>query len=100
MLFETTKKLHFRSNGDNYLSALSEKKRTPHGNPASLYSITTLRKERPDWFREDLAQVFDLLAEGKINPLIAARFPLRDAAESHALLETSQTAGKIVLIGS
>ncbi|OPA79364.1 alcohol dehydrogenase [Paenibacillus selenitireducens] len=79
---------------------LATKKMTPEGNPAYLYSSTMLRKERPEWFREDLARVFDLLAEGQINPIIAARIPLREAARAHKLLETSQIAGKIVLITS
>ncbi|WNQ08820.1 medium chain dehydrogenase/reductase family protein [Paenibacillus aurantius] len=70
---------------------------TPQGNPACLYSITTLRKERPDWFREDLAHLFHLLVEARIDPVIAERIPLTEAVRAHQLLETSQTAGKIVL---
>lgn len=71
---------------------------TPQGNPAFLYSATTLRGEHPEWFREDLASVFGLLAEGKIRPTIAARIPLREADRAHRMLESSQSAGKIVLI--
>ena len=76
---------------------MSSNKTTPRGNPAYLYSVTTLMKEQPEWFREDLALIFDLLAEGRLHPLIAARIPLREAARAHQLLETSQIAGKIVL---
>lgn len=79
---------------------LSANKITPGGKPAYLYSVTTLRKEQPEWFCEDLARVFDLLAEGRINPIISARIPLREAMQAHKLLETSQIAGKIVLTNS
>ncbi|MDR0267726.1 medium chain dehydrogenase/reductase family protein [Paenibacillus sp.] len=79
---------------------IQDKKMTPEGNPAYMYSSTMLRKEQPNWFREDLAHVFDLLAKGHINPVIAARIPLREAVQAHKLLETSLLAGKIVLISS
>jgi len=79
-------------------SNLSARRMTPQGNPAYLYSVTSLRSEHPEWFREDLARVFGWLAEGRIRPTIAARIPLREASKAHRLLETSQATGKIVLI--
>ena len=42
-------------------------------------------------------KLFDLLETGQIKPVIAARFPLGRAAEAHALMESSQHIGKIVL---
>jgi len=41
--------------------------------------------------------VLPLLAAGKVKPVIYRTFPLRDAAASHALMETSTHIGKIVL---
>lgn len=41
--------------------------------------------------------VWPLLAAGKCQPLIHARFPLAQAKDAHALMETSAHIGKIVL---
>ncbi|WP_410013657.1 NAD(P)H-quinone oxidoreductase [Sodalis sp. C49] len=43
-------------------------------------------------------QVWPLLAAGKIRPLIERAFPLRQAAEAHALMEGSTHIGKIMLV--
>jgi NADPH2:quinone reductase len=41
--------------------------------------------------------VWPLIASGKVKPVIYKTFPLREAAAAHALMETSQHIGKIVL---
>ena len=43
------------------------------------------------------AQVWPLLAQGRCRPIIHARFPLVEAAQAHALMESSAHIGKIVL---
>ena len=43
------------------------------------------------------ANVWPLIASGKVKPVIYKTFPLRDAAAAHALMETSEHIGKIVL---
>jgi NADPH2:quinone reductase len=43
------------------------------------------------------ANVWPLIAEGKVRPVIYRTFPLREAAAAHALMETSTHIGKIVL---
>jgi NADPH2:quinone reductase len=43
------------------------------------------------------AQIWPLIESREIKPLIAARFPLADAAESHKLMESSKHIGKIIL---
>lgn len=43
------------------------------------------------------AKIWPLIESREIKPLIAARFPLEDAAESHRLLESSKHIGKIIL---
>ncbi|WP_442600615.1 medium chain dehydrogenase/reductase family protein [Paenibacillus sp. KN14-4R] len=77
---------------------LSQMQVTESGNPVYLYSITSLKKERLDWFREDVQCLLTLLDEGKINPLISHRIPLRDAAQAQDLLEKSLSIGKVILI--
>jgi len=43
------------------------------------------------------AQVWPLLAAGKVAPLLHATFPLEQASEAHRLMESSAHLGKIVL---
>ena len=50
------------------------------------------------WYRETLAELLDLLAAGKLKPVVAARIPLAEAAQAHALLERGGYAGKVVLV--
>jgi len=73
-------------------------KLVPDGKRAYWYNIKTLRDSHPDWFREDLSKLFALLAGRKIQPVIAARLPLREAARANELLEKAQVSGKIVLL--
>jgi NADPH:quinone reductase-like Zn-dependent oxidoreductase len=70
----------------------------PDGKNASWYNVKNLRDEHPDWFREDLSQLFDLLADWQIQPLIAERFPLSQAARANEMLEKSEVTGKLVLL--
>ncbi|WP_026852437.1 medium chain dehydrogenase/reductase family protein [Geothrix fermentans] len=62
------------------------------------YSIQTLKRLKPDWFREDLAALLNLLAQGRIRPLIAHRLPLAEARRAQELLEQGGVVGKIVLV--
>ncbi len=50
------------------------------------------------WYRETLTELLDLLAEGKIKPIIAERIPLAEATRAHELLERGGYAGKVVLV--
>jgi NADPH:quinone reductase-like Zn-dependent oxidoreductase len=52
----------------------------------------------PDWFREDLAVLLELLRADKIHPVVAERLPLTEARRAHELLEQSAATGKIVLV--
>ena len=62
------------------------------------YSIQTLKRLKPAWFRQDLITLFDLLRQKKIKPLIAQRFPLAEARQAHDLLGKGGVIGKIVLV--
>jgi len=70
----------------------------PNGRKAKFYSIQGTEKKHPGWIREDLAKMVALLAEGKINPIIAERIPLAEASRAHELIEGGTTQGKLVLI--
>jgi NADPH:quinone reductase-like Zn-dependent oxidoreductase len=62
------------------------------------YSIQTLKRLKPAWFRQDLIALLDLLQQQKIKPLIAQRFPLAEARQAHDLLGRGGVIGKIVLV--
>jgi NADPH2:quinone reductase len=62
------------------------------------YSIQTLKRLKPAWFREDLTTLFDLLQQKKIKPIVAQRFPLAEARQAQELLEKGGVIGKIVLV--
>jgi NADPH:quinone reductase-like Zn-dependent oxidoreductase len=49
-------------------------------------------------FLEDWATLFKLLGEGKIKPIIAKKFPILEAAQANALLESGQVIGNVVLL--
>jgi NADPH2:quinone reductase len=62
------------------------------------YSIQTLKRLKPKFFRQDLIALFDLLQQKKIKPLIAQRFPLAEARHAQELLAKGGVTGKIVLV--
>jgi len=62
------------------------------------YSIQWLKRLRPEFFRQDLIALLDLLQKQKIKPLIAQRFPLAEARHAHELLGKGGVTGKIVLV--
>src|SRR4030095_2629491 len=62
------------------------------------YSIQTLKRLKPEFFRQDLIALFDLLQQNEIKPLIAQRFPLARARRAHELLGKGGVTGKIVLV--
>jgi NADPH:quinone reductase-like Zn-dependent oxidoreductase len=69
----------------------------PNGKSVKLYGTGS---SYLNWrsFVEDWAVLFDLLAKGEIKPIIAARFPILEAARANALLESGQVIGNIVLV--
>jgi NADPH:quinone reductase-like Zn-dependent oxidoreductase len=62
------------------------------------YNVMTLKRGRPQWYREDLAALLRLLAERQIQPHIAERVPLAEATRAHELLGRAAVTGKIVLV--
>jgi NADPH2:quinone reductase len=65
-----------------------------------IYSIQMLKRRKPDWFRQDMTTLFDLLARGQLKPIIDRRLSLEQAALGHELLAKGETVGKIVLVSS
>jgi NADPH:quinone reductase-like Zn-dependent oxidoreductase len=67
----------------------------PDGKKAPMPPNAAKPKE---WYRDTLATLLDYLAAGKIQPTVAARIPLIEAARAHELLERGRYAGKVVLV--
>lgn len=67
------------------------------GRRGSFYGITALYRRNRRPLKEDLPKIFSLVAEKKLDPLIAKRFPLLEARQALELLATGTVAGKIVL---
>ena len=68
----------------------------PNRKRITLYSIQNLKRFKPEFFRQDLSTLFDLLTQGKIKPVISAQLPLDEAARGHEMLADG-VRGKIVL---
>jgi len=70
----------------------------PNGKSADFYGITLLYMRDKKPFMEDLPLLFKLLEEGKIKPVIAATYPILEAAKANELLESGQVIGNIALL--
>jgi len=68
------------------------------GKSFKLYGTSTYSLGNRKPFLEDWATLFRLLKEGKIKPIIYARFPILEAARANQLLESGQVVGNIVLL--
>ena len=69
----------------------------PNGHATAFYSIGAMRRVHPDWFREDLATLFAMLAEGRIDPAVAEVVPLADVRRAHERVEAGEVQGKMVM---
>jgi NADPH:quinone reductase len=62
------------------------------------YSIQTLKRLKPEMFRQDLIALLELLRQRKIKPIVAQRLALAEARRAHELLGQGGVTGKIVLV--
>ena len=69
----------------------------PGGKRARFYSINAMRARHPDWFKQDLAQLFRLLRDRQIKPHVAERISLDQVIDAHRRLEVGGLEGKLVL---
>lgn len=70
----------------------------PNGKSSAFYGISVLYKRDKQPFKDDLAELFELLETGQIQPIITAKFPILEAAKANALLESRQITGNLVLL--
>lgn len=69
----------------------------PNGHATAFYSIGAMRRKHPEWFREDLAHFFSMLADGRIAPVVSEVLPLEEVRLAHKRVEAGKVAGKLVL---
>ena len=69
----------------------------PRGKRTRFYSINAMRARHPDWFKQDLSYLFELLREGRIRPSVAERIRFDEVPDAHRRLEAGGLQGKIVL---
>jgi NADPH:quinone reductase-like Zn-dependent oxidoreductase len=69
----------------------------PNGRSARYYGTGISRINRRP-FLKDWATLFKLLEEGKIKPIIEKKFPILEAAQANALLESGTVTGNLVLL--
>lgn len=72
----------------------------PDGKQVVPYSIQTLKRRHPDWYREDMTALLALLSQGKLTPIIAKQLGLEEAAQAHELLSEGSLRGRIMLVMS
>ncbi len=70
----------------------------PNGKSCKLYgtSFYSIGDKQP--FLEDWAALFKLLEERRIKPVIEKKFPILEAAQANALLESGKVTGNVVLL--
>jgi NADPH:quinone reductase-like Zn-dependent oxidoreductase len=76
-----------------FLGGIILPKLVPNGKRTVFYHAWSMEHA----YREDLATVLALLADGKIEPVVATTMPLADAVEAQRALEQGTVQGKIVL---
>jgi NADPH:quinone reductase-like Zn-dependent oxidoreductase len=62
----------------------------------TIHSINAIRARHPEWFREDLERLFDMLASGVVRPRVAERIAFDGVAKAHHRIEMGGLDGKIV----
>ena len=67
------------------------------GKRTRFYSINAMRVRRPDWFKEDLSRLFQLLCDHQIKPRVAECISFDEVVDAHRRLEAGGLEGKIVL---
>ncbi len=86
-----------RSGMARLLGAVIWRNLIPDGRRVKLYGTGASNLNRRP-FLEDWAMLFSLLEASKVKPVISARFPILQAAQANALLESGQVTGNIVLL--
>ncbi|NCO20964.1 MAG: zinc-binding dehydrogenase [Rhodobacterales bacterium] len=69
----------------------------PNGHATAFYSIGAMRRTHPEWFKEDLATLMGMLAEGRFDPAVTEVVPLSEVCRAHERVEAGEVQGKLVM---
>ena len=69
----------------------------PGGKRTSFYSIQMLARKHPEWYRDDLAVLLDMHADGRMDPTIAAVWKLDEVPVAADGLAHGAMPGKQVI---
>lgn len=70
---------------------------TPWMPSTNFYSIGSWHKKHHDWFKNDLNELFVLLSEKQLKPVIYKTIKIGEASEAHKLIEKGGLKGKLVM---
>jgi NADPH2:quinone reductase len=79
---------------ENIIQAMTSRFANCHA--IRIYS-SHIYDDKPELLAQKKKEVFQLLSEKKISPHIGARFPLNKAADAHAMLDSGDFFGSIIL---
>ncbi len=80
------------------LAMFARLKLTPNGKRFVVGAVGAEKDRTSEALKADVGEMLRRLQRREIAPIIAARFPLQEAARAHELLESSRATGKIVLV--
>ncbi|MEI2774847.1 MAG: zinc-binding dehydrogenase [Tetrasphaera sp.] len=81
-----------------FLGGIIAPKLVPDGKSTTFYNAWSLETSEPLAYRADLARVMDLMARGRLRPILAGTVALESAADAHRALEGRTVRGKLVLV--
>jgi NADPH:quinone reductase-like Zn-dependent oxidoreductase len=61
------------------------------------FQMALIARGRPDLYEQWRRELWRLFAEGAVRPVVHAEFPLEEAAQAHAVIESRANLGKVVL---
>ena len=69
----------------------------PNGHATAFYSIGAMRRTHPEWFKQDLATLFAMLADQRFDPAVAEVVSLTEVRRAHERVEAGEVQGKLVM---
>ena len=84
-------------NASRELASLSNTDVQQHSRSVIGYWLVDCMSDPQRLVAEPLAELFALVADGRLEPIVGGTYPLADAARAHLDLEARRTTGKLVL---
>lgn len=69
----------------------------PNGHATAFYSIGAMRRRHPQWFKDDLATLYSMFAQGRLAPAVTEVMPMAEVRRAHQRVEAGEVEGKLIL---